>query len=714
MATDQPVRLGASASRDGPAPARPWTFPIGSWLALATTAILIVVLIGNRLAQERTHTTAEYVTRVEQRFGPLAVLARELGDALAAFDRAVFAYLKFDTAADSAGTLDGASQTLLTALADYERAGQPATEGAPKLADEIRTLREKGHALVEQQRRQRVAIAEYWSFANSMHGRIERAAGGVQVGDTMLARKSLADLGIAAERMRALAAVQFSQREARAVDAAARAEVAFRSLLQEHAEEIGRSPGIAWLELVREDALLAARARRSVAKLDAELDSARRDFGASAEAAQKRVYAELQEPAWGALSASTRQARVTAQEAERLIGRLSLAALLVILLVSSATAFGVILPVRRLMEGTRRLAAGALSTRVPRGGMRELDALAASFNHMASQLAESEQVVRSYQARLEDRVAQRTRQLRHLAHHDPLTELPNRRQLFSYLNAAIEQTIADGRRLAVLFVDVDHFKTLNDSLGHDFGDRVLRAMSRRLREFAGPDQFIARLGADEFTLVIANAGSTADVEDRVTQLIAEFQRPLEVEQRELLVGVSVGFALCPGARRRRTVAAARRGLRGLPGQRARPQPLRDPQRRAAHRGHESFSHRAGAAPRDRCRRARAALSAGSLARDARNHRARSAAALAPAGRHRGAAPPSSCRSRKAPVSFSTSTTGCSSASLKRWPSGGVAMAARAHRGERLGAAAPHRQLRCERRAAARALRACLRNASRSS
>ncbi|HKZ73631.1 MAG TPA: EAL domain-containing protein [Steroidobacteraceae bacterium] len=544
MAIEQPVSDGLVPRSVRPR-ARPWALPIGVWLALASGAILVVVLIGNRLAQKSTHTATQYVSSVEQRFGPLAQLARQLGDAVAAFDRAVFAYLKFDTA-DSAGALEGTAQTLLNALAENQRAGGPVPAASPDLAADIAALHREGLVLVEQQRRQRAAIKEYWSHANRLRDRVERAGAiGVQVGENMLARKSLADLGVAAERMRNLAAAQFSQREASAVEAAARADATFRKLLQNHAEELGRSPGIAWLELVREDALLAGRLRAAVAKLDGELDATRRSFGANVERVHGRVYTELQEPAWRALTQSARSARVTAQEAEGLIGLVSLAALIVIMLVSAATALGVTLPVRRLMDGTRKLASGALATRVPRGGMRELDELAASFNHMAEQLAESEQVVRSYQARLEDRVAQRTRQLRHLAHHDPLTELPNRRQLFSYLNAAIGQAVEDERRLAVLFIDVDNFKTLNDSLGHDFGDRVLRAMSRRLRELAGPSHFVARLGGDEFTIVLTNPASTMEVEERVAKLIAEFQRPLEVEQRELLVGISIGFAMCP-------------------------------------------------------------------------------------------------------------------------------------------------------------------------
>ncbi|MGQ0833403.1 MAG: putative bifunctional diguanylate cyclase/phosphodiesterase [Gammaproteobacteria bacterium] len=545
MATEEPASRPAAVEPRRPARARPWALPLSVWLVLASSAVLVVVLIGNRLAQQSTHTASQYVSRVEQRFGPLAQLARELGDAIAAFDRAVFSYSKLD-GTESSGAIDSASQTLLGVVAQYQGAGEPAPADAMELAAEILALHREGLALVDQQRRQRVAIREYWGFANSVRDRIERAGAiGVQIGDNMLARKSLADLGIAAERARNLAATQFSQREQSTVEAAALAEGTFRTLLRNHADEFGRSPGLAWLELVREDALLAGRLRSNVAKLDGELAAARRAFGASAERVQKRVYSELQEPTWRALTESARHARVTAEEAERLIGLVSMAALIVVLVVSAATALGVTLPVRRLMEGTRRLASGALATRVPRGGTRELDELAASFNHMAEQLAESEQVVRSYQARLEDRVAQRTRQLRYLAHHDALTELPNRRQLFSYLNAAIEQTLSDERRLAVLFIDVDNFKTLNDSLGHEFGDRVLRAISRRLRELTEAHEFVARLGGDEFTLVLANPASTAEVEDRVARLISEFQQPLTVDMRELLVGMSIGVALCP-------------------------------------------------------------------------------------------------------------------------------------------------------------------------
>ena len=81
-------------------------------------------------------------------------------------------------------------------------------------------------------------------------------------------------------------------------------------------------------------------------------------------------------------------------------------------------------------------------------------------------------------------------------------------------------------QIAVLFLDLDNFKTVNDTLGHDFGDRVLIEIGERLRQIAGETGFTARLGGDEFTLVFAYSGDPAEVERRATQLVSGFQRPL--------------------------------------------------------------------------------------------------------------------------------------------------------------------------------------------
>lgn len=167
------------------------------------------------------------------------------------------------------------------------------------------------------------------------------------------------------------------------------------------------------------------------------------------------------------------------------------------------------------------------------------------YKGMAEKLQAAHTVTKEYQTELEVRVDERTRQLQHLAEHDPLTGLPNRRQLWNYLEAAIRSAPRDAQ-VAVFFLDLDNFKNINDSMGHAFGDLVLQGIAHRLREATGgPGGFASRLGGDEFTVVYGTPGGLADISRVGSELVSAFQRPMLIEGRELLVSISVGASVYP-------------------------------------------------------------------------------------------------------------------------------------------------------------------------
>ncbi len=228
-----------------------------------------------------------------------------------------------------------------------------------------------------------------------------------------------------------------------------------------------------------------------------------------------------------------------------MIASISGLVLLILFVISVATVRSIVIPIRQFMTTTERLASGDDTARFTRGGIKELDALAVSFNRMAASLADARSVTREYQGELESRVDERTRQLQHLAEHDPLTGLPNRRHLVAHLDAALHKAARTGQRVAVFFLDLDNFKNINDSMGHGFGDHVLKGVAERLREAAAPAGFAARIGGDEFTVVHENAGARADVSEAGNALVRAFQKPLSIEGRELIISISGGASIYP-------------------------------------------------------------------------------------------------------------------------------------------------------------------------
>ncbi|MFZ2290477.1 MAG: EAL domain-containing protein [Halopseudomonas yangmingensis] len=137
-------------------------------------------------------------------------------------------------------------------------------------------------------------------------------------------------------------------------------------------------------------------------------------------------------------------------------------------------------------------------------------------------------------------------QLRRMAHYDSLTGLPNRTLANLRLEHALDRVRRRGGSLAVLFIDLDRFKTINDSHGHLFGDSVLVAVAARLAGRCRDEDTLARLGGDEFLMVLEQLQSPAQAALVARDLLAQMEQPLLLEDgRELFIGASIGIALYP-------------------------------------------------------------------------------------------------------------------------------------------------------------------------
>ena len=137
-------------------------------------------------------------------------------------------------------------------------------------------------------------------------------------------------------------------------------------------------------------------------------------------------------------------------------------------------------------------------------------------------------------------------ELLYLANFDTLTNLPNRAMLSDRLSRAIVRARRHGGRIALLFLDLDRFKDINDSLGHAAGDRILRAAARRLQQTLGEHHTVARLGGDEFTVVLEDLESPDQAERTAREIIMAFEAPLQVDGRqEIAISPSIGISLYP-------------------------------------------------------------------------------------------------------------------------------------------------------------------------
>jgi diguanylate cyclase (GGDEF)-like protein len=242
---------------------------------------------------------------------------------------------------------------------------------------------------------------------------------------------------------------------------------------------------------------------------------------------------------------------------EQMVGAIAvvLALLVFAILATLLLTRRLVAPMHRLMRAARAVGAGRLDVYVPASSSDELGLLTHTFNHMTQKLGESRSEVANYQRTLEDKVAQRTRELEiatahayKLAQHDILTGLPNRSLLNQRLKQIISLAQRDGRHVGCLFLDFDHFKRINDTLGHDAGDQLLQAIAQRLISAVRESDTVARLGGDEFVVVLPGLDpeqAAYEVMAVLTRVRESFMAPFRLSDQMPTLTCSVGVAMYP-------------------------------------------------------------------------------------------------------------------------------------------------------------------------
>ena len=217
-------------------------------------------------------------------------------------------------------------------------------------------------------------------------------------------------------------------------------------------------------------------------------------------------------------------------------------ALALSLVLTRRIAAGIVHPLLSLVQLTEQVRAGQdFSLRASLYGNDEVGRLAHSFNDMMEQLE-------WHDARISAELQQRRlneQQLNQLAYHDPVTGLHNRHYFKEKLETAVTEVMRYATSCAVLFIDLDDFKIVNDTLGHETGDKLLILVAERLRTTLRSNDVVCRIGGDEFAVVMENGVTSAQAERVAANIVTALSNPFVIEDQQIGIGASIGISLCP-------------------------------------------------------------------------------------------------------------------------------------------------------------------------
>ncbi|CAN5352830.1 hypothetical protein BH11PSE11_BH11PSE11_22250 [soil metagenome] len=200
-------------------------------------------------------------------------------------------------------------------------------------------------------------------------------------------------------------------------------------------------------------------------------------------------------------------------------------------------------PIARLRMGTAIIGSGKLDYRVGTAARDEIGELSREIDKMAGRLKEVTASRDEFERETDERLRAEAR-MNYLAHHDALTGLPNRVLLEDRIEQAMAHSVRSGKKVALLFLDLDRFKNINDACGHVIGDAVLQSVAERLRAAVRNTDTVSRLGSDEFVLL-----SELDDQEAATELGNKLKtvmkHPVRVEANEFNLTFSIGVALYP-------------------------------------------------------------------------------------------------------------------------------------------------------------------------